>query len=123
MSYYADLSEYVYSKENLQPNTLNIGWLDNEHTYFMGEVSEDFVDQLFQICSSPMSKSRGWHPCPFCKEYPVKVQRNGNILALGAAEIKVTGKCFTYISPDLIYHYVVAHKYCPPKEFVNAVLK
>lgn len=123
MSYYTDLSEYIYSKENLHLNALNIGWLDNEHTYSLGETSEKFIDRLFEICCSPISKSRGWHPCPFCKEYPVKAQRKDRALILGAAEIKVQGKNAIYISPDLIYHYVVSHKYHPPKEFVDSVIE
>jgi len=28
-----------------------------------------------------------------------------------------------YAAPDLIYHYVVEHHYCPPDEFIQAVLE
>ncbi len=28
----------------------------------------------------------------------------------------------TVLAPTLIYHYVVDHQYCPPEEFIEAVL-
>jgi hypothetical protein len=40
----------------------------------------------------------------------------------GSAEIRVVGVGRVYAAPDLIGHYVEAHGYCPPEEFIAAVL-
>ncbi|MCX7805518.1 MAG: hypothetical protein N3A38_10060 [Planctomycetota bacterium] len=38
-------------------------------------------------------------------------------------EIRVLGRDGKiYAAPTLIYHYVVAHKYRPPQEFIDAVM-
>ncbi|MFT3895379.1 MAG: hypothetical protein QM730_27450 [Anaerolineales bacterium] len=84
MSYFADLSKYTYSKENMHIHALNVGWLDDENTYLVGEVPDDFIVHLFEICCYPISKTRGWHPCPFCSEYPAKAERNNKLIELGS---------------------------------------
>ena len=123
MSYYPDLTEYSYTKENQYTNTINVGWLDKDHHFSSGEVSQEFIDRLFNICCSPVLKTRGWHPCPFCSSYPVNVQKKEKKLILGAAEIRVIWKNKIYASPDLIYHYVTSHQYRPPREYIDAVLE
>ena len=40
----------------------------------------------------------------------------------GSAEIRVRGANRVYAAPELVYHYVVAHQYKPPREFIEAVL-
>ena len=53
----------------------------------------------------------------------MKVFRQGQENSLGSAEIRVKGKDGkVYAAPTLIYHYVAAHDYDPPKEFVEALL-
>ena len=36
-------------------------------------------------------------------------------------EIRITAETVTYAAPVLIVHYVEAHGYLPPTEFLNAV--
>jgi hypothetical protein len=41
----------------------------------------------------------------------------------GNGEIRVTAmNGITYVAPVLILHYVVAHGYLPPREFVHAAI-
>lgn len=43
---------------------------------------------------------------------------------LGDAEVWVDGgDQVWFAAPSLVYHYVVTHKYQPPKEFVRAILE
>ena len=43
---------------------------------------------------------------------------------LGSAEIRVLGGGGkVYAAPNLIYHYVAKHKYRPPEEFIEAVMR
>jgi hypothetical protein len=40
----------------------------------------------------------------------------------GNGEIRVAAaNGITYVAPVLVLHYVVAHKYLPPQEFIDAV--
>jgi hypothetical protein len=64
----------------------------------------------------------GYHQCPFCPAYPARERINGELASLGSAEIRVHGPTAEYAAPNLIYHYVIAHEYLPPDEFIEAVL-
>ncbi len=125
MTYYPDFSQYVYWSEFQQPNTFNIGWLDESQIYNKGKTSQLFQQRLLEFCFVPMCVTRGWHLCPFCDaNSPIELQKGGKSFKLGSAEIRVIGKNDRiFASPNLIYHYVVDHNYCPPDEFVNAVLE
>jgi hypothetical protein len=128
--YYPDLTPYVYYQKFgtlvpilHDPNTLNVGWLDRTQPYPQGETSEEFQDRLFEFCQSPVMVTRGVHQCSFC-EFRGKTARGGKELWLGHAEIRVIGKGRKiYAAPTLVYHYVVAHKYLPPDEFIQALLE
>jgi hypothetical protein len=63
------------------------------------------------------------HGCHFCKEYPVRITDSDGEFSLGDGEIRVPAKDeeVTYVSPNLIYHYVVAHHYLPPDVFLEAL--
>jgi hypothetical protein len=51
------------------------------------------------------------------------MKMGGVQLSLGSAEIRVrSGAGELLAAPDLILHYVTAHGYGPPEEFVMAVL-
>jgi hypothetical protein len=122
-TWYPDGTPYVYLPGSAQGGT-NVGWLDAAHEFPHGSVAEEFVDALGRICAEPTSRTRGWHACELCSApAPVVIEIGGLRLSLGSAEIRVrsaTGKLFA--APDLIYHYVTAHSYKPPEEFVAAVL-
>lgn len=121
MSYYQDLSPYEYAQP--EPNTLNIGWLSRRHEFPQGETGKEFQDRLRDFCSEDyvVHLMLGFHPCPFC---PTALEKRIEppMLNLGNGEIRVIGALAIYSAPTLIYHYVVAHNYKPPDEFVQAVL-
>jgi hypothetical protein len=124
--YYQDLMPYEYIKELAEPGLLNVGWLEAKYDYPTGNVTEEFLDQLFQLCLQPVNATRGFHECPFCERpsFGLKVSWGGKDLTLGSAEIRAQGRDgISYAAPDLIFHYVEAHGYQPPAEFINAVLR
>ena len=45
--------------------------------------------------------------------------------AMGNGEIRVvdTASGITYVAPVLVLHYVVAHGYLPPPEFIDAAIE
>ena len=70
---------------------------------------------------------RGFHLCELCHGSPPDAAlhwRGGEKILLGSAEIRVFGlNGVVYAAPNMIYHYVLTHRYCPPLEFIRAVLE
>lgn len=50
MPYFPDLSDYIYLNSPIEKEaTINIGWLDDNHPYEKGPVSEEIVKVLFGL--------------------------------------------------------------------------
>lgn len=133
MTYHPDLSRRDNSK------FLYIGWLDSQHQYPVGTVSEKFIARLWEFCRYSVTECLGRHYCEFCPRVIInkqilpfgefiqfeilKIHRDGITIKPGDGEIIVLGKNNNvYYAPNLIYHYVVDHSYLPPEEFIQAVL-
>jgi hypothetical protein len=126
MTFFADLSEYTYRESGKREGTRNVGWLDAGEAHPRGAVPPEFLARLWQFCRLPLVRTRGYHACNLCRGRqvgPLSVTREGEALKLGTAEIRVFGPGgAVYAAPDLVYHYVSAHEYRPPDEFIAAVL-
>jgi hypothetical protein len=131
--YFPDLSPYGYSMASSLPDVLNIGWLDRSEPFSKGAVPKLLVDRLkswFQLAR--VNQMRGIHECNLCRaeQWPLlPLQQNpsvsieGRTLFLGNWEIWIpTSGGRVFASPALIVHYVEAHGYQPPGEFISAVM-
>ncbi|MDT3399738.1 hypothetical protein RKE29_24390, partial [Streptomyces sp. B1866] len=73
-------------------------------------------------------RMRGWHSCELDHpegedEYPVDIHVGDRRVSLGSAEVRVVDRRGRWlIAPNLVYHYVTAHSYLPPEDFIEAVL-
>jgi hypothetical protein len=126
MTYFADLSNYVYGPlSGTNALTRNVGWLSPSVAFSTGDVDEEFMTCLWQFCTVSIVQTRGLHECEFCRTRAANVaERRGQQLLLGSAEIRVFSKAGdVYAAPNLIYHYVDVHHYLPPAEFIEAVQK
>jgi hypothetical protein len=125
MAYFKDLKRYEYSKNLFKcaGEPLNIGWLERCAPYPNGVVAPELTKKLLALCKFPVNRYRGWHGCHFCKEYPVRITDSDGEFCLGDGEIRVAAKDenVTYVAPNLIYHYVIAHQYLPPDVFLDAL--
>ena len=98
--------------------TVAVGWLHSAHAYTCGPAPAAFVARLAEF-------ARHWHdsvstigwggfladgPCRFCDER----------LPAGTFFVPAGGRIFW--CRTAIAHYVAAHEYLPPAEFVSAVL-
>jgi hypothetical protein len=143
--YYADLTEYEYFRPPRQSGhawdilglfrrkattnrVLNVGWLDNEHEFRHGRIPADLLEYALKLCEAPVNQTKGLHHCPFCQESAwagsggIIAERQGPRLLLGSAEIRVAGHGgLVYAAPNMIYHYMQAHQYLPPDEFIEAL--
>lgn len=126
MAQYEDFTNYSYMKLE-DTNTFNIGWLEGRKEINKGEVSQEFLDNLWEYMKCPIHITRGLH-CNIDLDEPgsyFKAVYNGCEIKLGNAEIRVIDKqagC-VYAAPNLILHYIISHNYLPPEKFINAVIK
>lgn len=122
--YYEDLTPYIYSNTDIEMK--NIAWLDASHDYKKGEVSEEFKDRLWKYMRYPVRVTRGFQMCPFCSLGKFEVPTttfNGQTRKVGFYEFSVWGQDNTvYAVTSLIFHYMDAHRYKPPQEFIEAVM-
>ena len=121
----ADLDPYTAAPETdtLGFTPLAVGWLTRQRPIATGKVPANFVAHLLAFCEVgnvvfPWPRPQ---PCPFCGALPPS-EVDGRAYTPGLGEIRVIGEEEIYAAPSLIYHYVVAHNYQPPAEFVTAVL-
>lgn len=123
MTYYEDLSTYSYLPD--QPEMLNVGWLDRSHEFATGSTPGEVVDELLRLAEDPKNTLRGLHDCHFCDvESPIRLPLPGTnrSVALGTGEIHVASVDGTVFAvPSLVVHYIMAHRYCPPDSFIDAV--
>lgn len=108
-----DLSETTMLKADAP--VLAVGWLDRDHPYPRGPVTEAVYHRLRELLRNPWQPfvCAGSHGCELCRFEPE---------ARGAANLFVPGDGVIYCCPGLITHYVNAHDYAPPAAFTAAVL-
>ncbi len=110
-----------------------IGWLEARHRYPRGEVVRPFVDKLIDLLVDP------WQPVVFRGVQTCNLCRSGRGVAsyrfarstdpsrpveigVGHLNLFVPGKAGVFASPTTIIHYIDAHGYAPPADYVQAVL-
>ncbi|TDD58396.1 hypothetical protein E1263_19455 [Kribbella antibiotica] len=123
MTYFADLSRYTYGPG--WRRMLNVGWLERGHDFAVGQVESGVLDRLTILAEHQENVMRGTHDCQFCTlesplHFPAPVARG--FVSLGMGELHVKGRWgVKYAAPSLIIHYISAHSYLPPQEFLDAV--
>jgi hypothetical protein len=135
MTYFSDYSPYAYGRES-HPCVVHVGWLDNAHPYPQGTVDARLIGKMKLLASNPVELYRGKHICELCAEPPDLVktrlpdrvvldpncswarwisQRSSN------GEIRVSAEGIVFAAPVLIVHYIEAHGYLPPAQFLKAI--
>ena len=95
-----------------------VGWLAGEAPVPHGRLSGEFLERLRSLCavSFESAVALGWpvaaglHTCELCGAE----HAGGNV--------GVPGRGVLFVAPEMVAHYVEAHGYAPPREFVAAVL-
>src|SRR5215469_8005599 len=134
MSYFPDLSPYAYHGSH--PGVVHVGWLDNIHPFATGDVGLRLIEKMKCLASKPVELYRGKHPCELCIEPPDLVKTfmpNGIVIDSKCSwaqwrderssngEIRVSHGGTTFAAPVLIVHYIQAHNYLPPDQFLKAI--
>ena len=125
MAYYPDLSPCTYFGKELANKLIAVGWLDKEHSYTTGVVSEGFIEKLIELLIEPWAPGylMGHEECPYCVLSSNKLTYHTMSIDVGALNLFVPGEGFLYVMPSLAAHYILAHGYAPPAEFCEAVLR
>jgi hypothetical protein len=97
---------------------ISVGWLHPDHTFPKGDPAPEFLAKLKEYAkrSGGSTVAFGWgaaggiHTCEFCGR------------AHGAVNFGVPAGDRLFFSPEMIAHYVEAHRYAPPAEFIAAIL-
>lgn len=123
MTTYEDLTPYE-DHPHARHGELNVGWLGPDSVFERGPASEEFSDALARlVVKQQVHLARGFHRCELCGKLRPRVEHGAKNRVLGNSEIRVTGEDGTvYAAPSMVVHYVEAHEYLPPNEFIEAVL-
>ncbi|NWG22427.1 MAG: hypothetical protein HXY39_19135 [Chloroflexi bacterium] len=126
--YQADLDTYGQwcdpRTEKLTMRT--IGWLDIAVPYVTGPTPVAFHRRLLEHCVHGVLRLMcGVHHCQFCNNEPTRTTLwyGNRKVPCDNGEIWVSGGDVIYVAPAMVYHYVTEHGYCPPDEFIDAVMQ
>ena len=110
--YYPDLSNECEVAAG--PTIRAVGWLSAESPFPTGSTPTVVVARLKELIKTAFQPvvACGWHECDIC-------QFDG---ASGSYNLFLPGSGCLYVCPELIVHYISAHYYRPPKEFMESVL-
>ena len=127
MARVTDLDVFHYHNGPFDPDNWAVplravGWLEHPHSFTTGNVASAVISKLKAMAEQtrsayPQYTFRGVKSCSFCLSAglpdPGPIWSQENILVPGIGVV--------YISPGGIAHYVEAHSYLPPVEFLEAV--
>ena len=119
MSYTPDLEETEwwhavdYSYDRSIPESFNavmVGWLGNKIPS-LGKVSTETIKKLEWARDNRVIDQAwlGEHECEICNNHTDR------------SEILIVDGGKMYVAPRMIVHYIKAHSYRPPEEFLSAV--
>ena len=114
MAYYRDLDRCTYFGLENYESLVAVGWLDDGHDYPRGRVDRQFFERLETFAQMPWEQALflGGQECELCQHQRPIFSRN-MLIPRG-------GRIFA--APAGITHYISAHWYRPPDEFIEAVL-
>lgn len=127
MTHFADGSPCTYFPAPCGDRLRAVGWLEPEHAYARGPVDRAFVVKLAALFVSPreFAIAAGLHQCRLCRfsRGTAPFQIDGLTVRMGASNLLVPAGEFAFMAPSLVLHYLDAHEYAPPPQFVEAVLQ
>ena len=106
----------VFCGETVQ----SVGYLAEGYPYSKGSVSQELIDKLRALSTTPIVIPDGVHECDLCD----LKQRSSLPFSIrtGAGEIRVrAADGVIFEAPVLILHYIQAHQYRPPNAFLEAL--
>ncbi|MCA9639395.1 MAG: hypothetical protein KC492_01845 [Myxococcales bacterium] len=102
-----------------------MGWLEPEHEYTRGAVDPSDLRRLCELAVDPWmpAVAGGFHVCRFCGFTGGLECQGIKLTGLGWSNLYIPDGNRIYEAPSMIVHYIDAHGYAPPEEFLKAVRK
>lgn len=123
MSHFADLEQLTL--DGLGTPVVAVGWLAAGHEYTRGEVDKESFLKLATLLRNPWQPaiSAGRHPCPFCRFTggPASIEVDGSTITVGTGVVLIPSESRIFVAPSLVLHFIDAHGYAPPPDFLAAV--
>lgn len=115
--WYEDLTECDYFGEEYLKVLTAVGWLESKKTFPIGKTPKDVFLKLIKFKKNPWTFAMfcGLHQCDLC-QFQFEIES-----AIGISNIFIPHKGKIYVCPELITHYINAHLYLPPREFIEAI--
>ena len=114
MTHFDDLAPCTYFRGSVDTGPLlAIGWLEPKHPYTRGDTGQEFYDRLKRLFRTL------WVPVAFMGGQACRLCRYDGDYSFQNIFIPANG--VTYVALEGILHYLVAHDYCPPTKFREAV--
>jgi hypothetical protein len=116
MSWYQDLDKHTLVATG--DHVRAVGWLSSDHPFTRGNVPAEFSARLREFVRLAGDSAdalyfpvfAGFHTCELCDEF-----HDNRNFGVPAGEP-------LYVAPGMVAHYVERHGYCPPPEFITAVM-
>jgi hypothetical protein len=125
--FFEDLTPYSIDLTTPLEEVQNVGWLEGDKHFEKGTVDPALLKKLGQIVFSSgatdfrVNRIRGSHPCSLSPSHGVVRLPDGHVLGSCEIWIPKPDEVSYFAAPSLIYHYIEAHSYKPPDEFLEAV--
>ena len=98
-----------------------IGYLSIDEEFEKGEVSTGFLTKLDVFWNEGVtSGALGHHECEFCIDEGNYENRG---LSNEEKELVDRENKVRYLFPQMIFHYIKKHKFKPPQQFIEFVMK
>ena|SRR5438105_9938978 len=134
MRYFPDYSPYAYGHASHR-GVVHVGWLDNIHPYPKGMVDVRLIGKMKSLARTPwnfIGASTSVNcalnrpgllkqSCPTGASTRTVLAGNGPANAQVMVKLECLAKGLYSLPPVLIVHYIEAHGYLPPAEFLRAV--
>jgi hypothetical protein len=104
---------------------LAVGWLAAGFEYPHGRVTPEVFAKLAELAVDPWqpAAAAGRHSCDLCvfTGGPARLDLGALQITVGSSNLFIPTPTVVYVAPSLILHYMDAHAYAPPDEFLRAV--
>jgi hypothetical protein len=101
-----------------------VGWIEDQN-FPTGHVLEECIDLLVDAHGGKIlhDTTKGVHTCTLCNgSTPTEKWKGKPIRLLGYGHYLVQKDNIVYMAPELLLHYILAHEYRLPDEFIQGVL-
>ena len=114
LTHFEDLAACDYFGEDAAHALRAVGWLGVDQHFPTGPTEATAFAKLKDLLRDPWQPTVrcGVHHCELCQYDPPS----------GQANLFVPNGTMIFVCPELIVHYIAAHHYRPPEEFLDAVL-